>query len=844
MTEPYCFGRFTLYPDKRQLHSDGVPTSVGATAVTILLALVEQAGTVVSKDDLMLRVWGRSAVGEHRLHVHVYELRKAIGDDFITTKSGRGYRFIAPVRRLPTPPAEAAHPEAHQNCGNPRVVGAAMGDSWPVLIGRNEELQIISRHLADGRLVTLTGPGGVGKTSLAQHVAKMSATNYQDGVWIVGLAALKDPALVPTALATVLGIKIGHSDHPRETVARQLARRTLLIVLDNCEHVVKAAAELAEAVLEAAPGVKILATSREPLSCRGEQVLEIPPLALPKEGIAISDIVRDAPAVELFLERARAADSRFHEEDEDLEIAARICRRLDGLPLAIEMAAGWAGVLGLEALEAKLGGSLNAWLRARSTAPHRHSTLRATLEWSHDLLSTPEQAVLRRIAVFAGTFSMTDAEAVASDHMLSKQEVFEQLASLVRKSMVAVESVSRVRRYRLLETTRAFAREMLASSPEANDLKRQHARFVLHRLELAIDEWETTSDSVWFERYRWLLDDLRACLDWAMTHDTDKAVAIAGASWPIWREFSLHVEGRERLAAAVRCLHSGIPPIMEARLRRGLGELWTNTGTVRSAQDEFARAVDLYRTLEDVPNLGAALSRLAFTQIMLGSGDEAEQSISKSLSLLGETRLSRSLSSAYLTQIIVEARLGRYAQARAVGEKAMRLSEAIGAERACFVVAGNLMEIALEQGDVDGAVQVGRELAQRLRDDSNFDVQAYVLGLMATALIWRGDLEESLTAASQAAPLLRDEGMLFTLFDQLALRAGLAGRPADAARIIGYTNAIYRGLDRPREPVAQSAENRLMKLLGSALPAADIAQLASEGAALCEDHVLTLALRD
>lgn len=192
----------------------------------------------------------------------------------------------------------------------------------------------------------------------------------------------------------------------------------------------------------------------------------------------------------------------------------------------------------------------------------------------------------------------------------------------------------------------------------------------------------------------------------------------------------------------------------------------------------------------------------------------------------------------------MEARLGRYEQARAVGEKAMRLSEAIGAERACFVVAGNLMEFALEQGDVDGAVQVGRRLAQRLRDNSNFDVRAYVLGLMATALIWRGDLEGALTVARQAAPLLRDEGMLFTLFDQLALRAGLAGRHADAARIIGYTNAVYRGLDRPREPVAQSAEDRVMKLLAGALPADAIDHLACEGESLSEDQVLALALKD
>jgi predicted ATPase/DNA-binding winged helix-turn-helix (wHTH) protein len=436
MTELFSFGRFTLNPDERQLHSDGVLAPVGATAVEILLALVEQAGETVSKDALISRVWGRATVGDSRLYVHIYELRKTIGDDCIVTKSGRGYRFIAPVHRGPA--LDRPAPPAPSRSGNlPGLETNKDVEGTSGLIGRADASRDVSQSLSDGRLVTLIGPGGVGKTSLALHVAEACAGRFDDGVWLVELAALSDPALAPGAVAAVLGLKVGQSTTPLETLARQLSRKNLLIVLDNCEHLIDAACRLAEALLRAAPRMKILATSREALACIGERIFEVPPLTLPADAMMPLAEVRETAAIRLFVDRVKSADPLFQMDDDDVSVAARICRRVDGLPLAIEMVSGWVGVLGLRALDARLDGSLKTWLRARSTAPARHSTLRATLEWSHDLLSDGERLVLRRLAVFASAFTMPFAEAVIADHELPSEQVFEHLANLIRKSMVA-----------------------------------------------------------------------------------------------------------------------------------------------------------------------------------------------------------------------------------------------------------------------------------------------------------------------------------------------------------------------------------------------------------------------
>jgi predicted ATPase/DNA-binding winged helix-turn-helix (wHTH) protein len=829
--QPYRFGRFTLDPANWQLRADGAPIQLGPTDLRILITLVERAGALVSKDELMTRVWGRSIVGDNTLQVHITALRKALGEGFIVTRHGHGYSFAPQVSR-----ADSAQP------GNLPFYLAGRAHGAPSrLVGREAELRVLSELLVENALVTLAGPGGVGKTRLALQAANETASRFRDGAWLVELASLTEGASTAGAVATALGIQIGEGAAPFENLARQLARRNLLLVLDNCEHIVFSCAQLCEAVLAAAPGVRILATSREPLSCLGEQVFEVLPLALPEEDARGPN--RETPAIALFVERTRGLHPEFQLSDGDVAIAARLCRRVDGLPLAIEMVASWAGMLGLQALEEKLDGSLNGWLSARRTGPARHSTLSATLEWSHDLLSPAEKIVLRRLAVFAGAFSMAAAEMIVADREVPKAELFGHIARLINKSMIAVVPGSREHHYRLLETTRAFMLEKLAASPDAELARQRHADHVLRMLQQAAIDWESMSDTAFRERYGPVLDDVRSALEWTMSRAATDAVALAAGSWPLWRDLNARGEGRRWLIAASALLGADTPPALEAQLRRGLGALYFNTANVKSALAELLRAVELFRSLGDEAQLGSALAAFAHASLMLGNLEEARRAIAEALPLVEGARRPKSLAAAHMVKFFEESR-SRSPTVREAGIKAIRLCEVVGAERSALVVSSNLVEALLEMGDLDEAISSGEELIARLRGTSHSEILGNVLALVAAGLTLKGDAARALLRAEEAVPLLREQGMLFWFFDHLALRAGIAGRTKDAALISGYADALSREFSRPRDPMGRQAVDRLTMLLKQSFSEAEIEQFVRIGAQLSEAQVVNLALDD
>jgi predicted ATPase/DNA-binding winged helix-turn-helix (wHTH) protein len=552
-TGSVAFGRFRVLPHRRELLADGRPIRLGGRAFDVLMALIEACGAVVGKDALMARVWPGRIVEENSLQAQISALRAAFGAerDLIRTVAGRGYQFTGEIRTLSV--------SLDQRAGAAQPASALPPTNLPEpvseLIGRDDELREILSLAAAHRLVTLTGAGGIGKTRLALAVARRLLPEFADGVWLAEFSSLSDPGLVPATVAAAVGLELGGGEVSARRVARALADRRLLLVLDTCEHVIAAATAMAEAMLRAGLAVRIIALSREPLRAEGEQIYPVPPLGVPA---AEGEDPWQYGAVQLFVERARAAGPHFA-PDRVVAMIAAICRRLDGIPLAIELAAARAAAFGIEELSARLDDRFQLLTGGRRTALPRHQTLRATFDWSYELLAEPERVILRRLAVFAGVFSLEAACAVAASPEAAPSEVVDGVSSLVAKSLVAAEIDSAIARYRLLDTTRAYALEKLGDSGELEAIARHHAEYYRDLCDRAEAEWEAQPAAKQLADYGRQIDNLRAALDWAFSPGGDASIGVAltAAVVPLWMHLSLMEECRGRVERALAAIAAG-----------------------------------------------------------------------------------------------------------------------------------------------------------------------------------------------------------------------------------------------------------------------------------------------
>ncbi|MDB5434279.1 MAG: transcriptional regulator [Phenylobacterium sp.] len=475
------FGRFTLLTYSRELLADGAPVPLGSRAIDVLFALIEGRGLLVTKDELLTRVWPTTCVEENSLQFQISTLRKALGEDrdFIRTVSGRGYRFVAELT-TPAPRARAHQADAaFEGVGREvaEVPGSKPHHNVPAatsdLIGREVQLEDIAALVSANRLVTLVGAGGIGKTRLALELGRRVLEDFADGVWIVELGPLSDPALVLPAIASTLGLD--DTATSPNGLAKALGSKRMLLVLDNCEHLIGAAAVIVEALLHANASLQVVATSREPLRAEAEWVYRVPSLDVPPEAAEeIAELMRHS-AARLFIARTFAAEPGSHADTRIGAAAAKICRRLDGIPLAIELAAATAAALGVEWLASRVDDQLSLLTDGRRTAPTRQQTLRGTLDWSYDLLSEAERAVMRRLAVFGGDFTMEEASAVAANDDVAASQVPASVANLVTKSLVVRDDSQPTPRFRLLQTMRAYAMSKLTESGEFDSVAQVYA---------------------------------------------------------------------------------------------------------------------------------------------------------------------------------------------------------------------------------------------------------------------------------------------------------------------------------------------------------------------------------
>src|SRR5271166_2684201 len=614
------FGPFRLLPAQRLLLQGDRPVRLGSRALDLLVALIRRAGETVTKPELAETVWpGVQVVGEGTIRVHVLELRKALGDGrdgrrYVSTVPGRGYCFVAPVTSTGDQTTSPRPPQALV----PRHTG-----SLPTLptrvIGRDDALATVASQFSLVRLVTIVGGGGIGKTTLALAVAEHMAESYADGVWFVDLAPVRESSFVASAVATALGVEVGSTD-PTERLLAFARDRRILLVIDNCEHVIDAAASIISKLMHGTSATCVLATSRERLRVRGEHVYRLGGLECPPIGTGIvADEARHYPAVQLFVERAAACLVGFELCDASAPIVAEICSRLDGVALAIELAAARVEEFGVRGLAAGVNDRFRVLSVGSRTGTTRHRTLRAALDWSYQLLSQSEQAIFRGLAIFAGGFTLHAACTVVASAGDEWDDVAEIVADLVMKSLVATDLRGGDVRFRLLETTRAYALEKLAESGEAADIGRRHALYYRELLE-APGGMAAQPDPA--GAYRPEVDNIRAALTWSFAPGGDRLIAsaLAAASARVWLDMSLLAECRswsEKALDVVDAADQGTRQELVLQTALGITLMFTRGASDR-ARLALARAIELAERINDRDGQLRAFTALANFLIRVG----------------------------------------------------------------------------------------------------------------------------------------------------------------------------------------------------------------------------------
>lgn len=560
--DDFSFGATIVLSQRREVLHEGAKIEVGERAFDLLLLLAASRGIVLSKDQIIARVWQNRVVEDNTVEGQISALRRALGNDraAIRTVTGKGYQFTADlVAQRPMSTDANAHLRA------PSVKGITLPAAISPLIGRENALSDVADVVRARRLITLVGAGGIGKTRLALEVARELSPHFADGVFMADLALTTSADYLPTTLAVALGFPAGDGTPSLDRLAAALATRHLLLVLDNCEHLIESAAQVAERLLRIAPFATVLATSREPLRITGEFIYRVPSLDVPLDDG--HENARSFGAIQLFEERAGTDFHLRSDHPSTLPLVTRICRRLDGIPLAIELAAACVPILGLQGIDERLGDRFQLLTRGARTALPRQQTLRATLDWSYELLTETQRCVLNRVSVFAGPFTMESAQALASNETLSQDAVMAAIIDLVDKSLISVSSEGA--RYRLLETTRAYAQEKLRDNGALRDASSRHARLMLSIFSQAEAQATARVDVDWHACYAVHLPDLRAAVEWGFSADGDPlmAVELTIASIPVALQLALLEECLARVDRSIAWLDASGEPTDERLLK-------------------------------------------------------------------------------------------------------------------------------------------------------------------------------------------------------------------------------------------------------------------------------------
>jgi non-specific serine/threonine protein kinase len=855
----YRFGRFQVLPARRSVLVDGQTATLGARAFDMLVALIERRDRVVSGNELFDLVWPGLVVEENNLRQQVAALRKLLGAEVIVTVPGRGYRFAVALEDGPPLTADAVRPSDRASRPNNLPL------NLPELIGREDELAAVTGLLANTHLLTLVGAGGVGKTRFALEVAIELQGKYKDGVWLVELAPIADPALVPQAVAGALGV---HEEPGRplvDTLLDFLRSRELLIVLDNCEHLIKGCAAWAERVLHACAVVSTLATSREPLEIEGETAWRMPSLrTAPPDTAPSAEQLMDYAATQLFVQRAVAAAPTFRLATSNAAAVASICHRLDGIPLALELAAARVKAMRVEQVDERLHDRFALLTRGSRTASTRHQTLRALIDWSCDLLSDPERVLLRRLSIFAGSWTLEAAEAVCSDSGLPLEDVLDLMTRLVEKSLIVLDEQSSEPRYRMLETIRQHSFEKLLESGEVDTVRLRHLRHFVDFAEGLGVRLYRSDQSRWLALADAELDNARVALSASLQPgQAELGLRLFNELQLLWYKRMYWKEAVNWAARLSECSAADGPPTLH-RAR----SLYVGAMMAYYFDPALAR-----RLLEECLNMSRALDfheGAAWALIWLGQLDTRKRDPATARLFSESLDLGRRIEDPWrrawvLTQCLVcyagyEALMGRYESAEALlrecevevakmGNDAVYLGSVLQgiALGHCRAVQGTM---AIRRGEFQRAQSLLNENLSLYRAaGSKFDI-GISLGQHGFLALQRGDPLLALQRFRESLQLHRDYPMspwvtkalaqmliAFAACERWAIAAQLAGTLAGADRTVGVAPPELSGR------AARAYEEAVARSL-AALGNAQLVDASDLGRRLTREQAIALALAE
>jgi predicted ATPase/DNA-binding CsgD family transcriptional regulator len=781
------------------------------------------------------------ALSSVKYHVqHVYG-KLGVNSKRQAVARARELGMLQPATGLPaiTPPSQAQPPRVKHNL--PRQVTQ--------FFGREHDIAKLVEQIAEHPLVTLTGSGGVGKTRLSLRVAEEVVGHFADGVWLVELAALVDPAFVPRAVTVMFGLHDQAGRSSLETLTDYLRPKAILLLLDNCEHLIGACAQLVDALLRVCPRVQVLATSREGLSIAGELIWSVPSLTLPDVGRTMDlETVLASEAVRLFAQRAQAAKPELALTEQNAATVARICQRLDGIPLAIELAAARARVLTVEQIATRLDDRFRLLTGGSRTALERHQTLRAAMDWSYQLLSAPERVLLQRLAVFSGGWTLEAAESVCASDGVQDYEVLDLLAQLASKSLVGVEERGGAARYSMLETIRQYAREKLADSGEADRVQDAHLDFFLKFAEAIEPELHRADQLLWLKRLEAEHDNFRRALRWADRAESAEAnLRLAGALGEFWRNHSHLTEGRGWLERALARAKPGSPTRARAKALFAAGHLAFFQGDYAPGRVWLQESMVLSRELGDKAAL--ASSSKMWGMVVLFQGDPAAACAAEadSAAISRELHDTWGIATSLFCLGLAKYAQGDYAAAQSAFEENLALLGETGDRWEISYSLTGLGRLALQRGDfVVARARFESALALRLEINDKWLI-AHSLNYLGALARREGDQLRAAALYRESLSLFQETGSRHGLALCLAALGGVAGdegQPARAARLLGAAAGSLERLSAGMVLGDPAGYEQDRAALRAALGEAAFAAAWDVGQAMTLDQAMAFALSD